>query len=134
MRKTKKGSTGSGTEKQERKEQVLVKTEARHLPISPRKLRMVVQMIKGLSPREALRILPLVNKKGARFAYKAIKSAVANAKNNFGLPEEQLEFAEIVVNEGRRLKRRDRFHGARFSFGLIQKRRSHLRIVVKGSK
>jgi large subunit ribosomal protein L22 len=124
--------------KKEKKEKqvskILVRGELKSLPVSPRKLRLVVNMVKRHKPTEALRILPLVNKKGARFVLKALKSVVSNAKNDFGLDLKNLEFEEVVVNEGPRLKRRDRFHGARFSGGLIQKRRAHLKIVVKGEK
>lgn len=110
--------------------------ELKFIPISPRKLRLVVNMIKeeGYTPTQALKILPLVNKRGARFVFKALKSVIANAQNVFGLDPQSLRFEEIVVNEGPRLKRRDRFHGARFNPGIIQRRRSHLRIVVKGEK
>ncbi len=123
------------TKKEKKKgELVEVKTEAKYLPISPRKLRLVVEAVKGLEPEEALRKLAFLNKKGARFLTKAIKTALADAENNFGLVKESLRFKEILVNEGPRLKRRDKSHGARFHFGLIQKRRSHLVVKLVGEQ
>lgn len=113
-------------------ELVEVKTEAKYLPISPRKLRLIVEAVKQLAPEEALRKLAFLNKKGARFLIKAIKTALADAENNFGLIRNTLKFREILVNEGPRLKRRDKSHGARFNGGIIQKRRSHLVIKVIG--
>lgn len=111
-----------------------VVTNIRYLPISPRKLRLVAEAVKGLSPVVALERLAVVNKKGGRILEKAIKSAISNAENNLGLKRESLRFKEILVNEGPRLKRRDKSHGERFSFGLIKKRRSHLRIVIEGEE
>jgi len=123
------------TQKRQKKpELVEVKTEANFLPISPRKLKLVVDGIKLMAPDQALRRLALWNKKGARFLVKAIRTVIADAKNNFGLDPDGLSFKEILVNEGPRLKRRDRSHGARFSGGLIMKPRSHLVIKVVGEK
>lgn len=118
--------------KKKKPELIEVKTEAKYLPISPRKLRLIVGAVKQLEPEEALRRLAFLNKKGARFLIKAIKTVLADAKNNFGLAEKNLRFGEILVNEGPRLKRRDKSHGARFASGLIQKRRSHLIVKIIG--
>ncbi len=110
----------------------IVSVRVKSLPISPRKLRLVAQAIKTKTPLEAVAILPFINKKGARFLLKAIKSAIANAKHNFHLEEKSLRFREIMVNEGLRLKRFDKSHGARFHRGVKIKRRSHLFITLEG--
>jgi len=112
---------------------VEVKTEARFLPISERKMRLVVEQIKTLSPVEALTSLQFLNKKAANFLIKAIKTAIADAENNFQLDKDSLSFAEIKVNRGPVLKRRDVYHGARFNGGIIKKPRTHLiiRLVAK---
>ena len=113
---------------------MVVTTTARSLPISPRKLRLVAEAIKNKTPAEALTVLPFVNHKGARFLHKAIKTALADAKHNFHLDKFSLRFEKILVNEGARLKRMDKSHSARFHQGLIQKRRSHLIVSLKGVK
>ena len=105
-------------------ELIEVKTEAKYLPISPRKLRLVAEAVKRLEPEEALRKLAFLNKKGARFLIKAIKTALADAENNFGLAKDSLRFKEILVNEGPRLKRRDKSHGARFNGHYSKKKKS----------
>lgn len=107
----------------------IVKTETKYLPITPRKLRLVVETAKQKSPQEAMRKLKFMNKKGAKFLHKTIKTALADAEHNFGLNKEELVFDEVIVNEGPMLKRRDKSHGARSHPGMIRKRRSHL--VVK---
>ena len=110
----------------------IITTSARSLAISPRKLRLVAAAIKERTPEDALVFLPFVNRKGARFLYKAIKTAIADAENNFHLDKSTLRFEKILVNEGTRLKRMDKSHSARFHQGLIQKRRSHLIVSLKG--
>lgn len=111
-----------------------VETQSNYLPISPRKLRLIVKEIKPMNPDQALRKLAFLNKKGARFIIKAIKTVLADAENNFGLNLTSLSFKEILVNEGPRLKRRDKSHGARFNGGLIMRPKSHLVIKVVGEK
>ena len=110
---------GKKTPEKKQPELIEVKTEAKYLPISPRKLRLVAEAVKRLEPEEALRKLAFLNKKGAQFLIKAIKTALADAENNFGLAKDSLRFVEILVNEGPRLKRRDKSHGARFNGGII---------------
>ena len=107
----------------------VVKTEARYLPISERKMRLVIKAVKNLQPDEALEKLEFINKKGARFLIKAIKTALADAENNFGLERKGLAFKEILANQGPSLKRRDKSHGARFHSGIIRRNRTHL--VIK---
>jgi len=117
-----------------RKELVEVKSSTKFLPVSPRKLRLMVKTIKKFLPQEALRKMKFLNKKTARLLTKAIKTAVADAYHNFGLKKETLKFKEILVGEGPRMKRRDYSHGARFNSGLIQKPKAHLTIKIVGEK
>ena len=111
---------------------VEVKTEVKNLPISPRKLRLVVKSVKSLSPQEASKALAFMPQKGARFLLKALKTVFADAEHNFKIPAEKLVWGEVLVNEGRKLKRLDRFHGARFARGIRQKRYSHLVVKLRG--
>lgn len=107
-----------------------VKAEAKYIRISPRKVRLVVDAIKGLTPQKAVSYLKFVNKRAAAPLSKLIKSAIANAQNNFSLKPEDLKFKEIQVGEGPTLKRwqavsRGRAHP-------IMKRTSHIKVVLEG--
>lgn len=106
----------------------------KNLMISPRKLRLLVNNIKKLSPVEALTRLKFTNTKAARIMIKALQNVIADAKNNFHLDENSLKFDFIKVDEALKIKRMDKSHGSRFARGLIQKRHSRLTIQVKGKQ
>lgn len=105
-----------------------IKAEGKYLLLSPRKIRPVVDLIKAMTPVEAIERLPLVGKKAAEPLLKVIKQAVANARNK-GLSETDLSFKEIQIGEGPRLKR-----GRPVSRGQwhpIKKRMSHIRVILQ---
>lgn len=102
------------------------------LKISPRKLRLLVNDVKKLNPFDALTRLQFVNSKSARILLRDIKNAIANAKNNFKLNPDSLKFKEMRVDEGTKIKRMDKSHGYRFNRGIIIKRHSRLKIILKG--
>jgi len=104
------------------------------LMISPRKLRLLADNIKKLSPVEALGRLKFTNTKSARVMIKALQNVIADAKNNFNLDINTLKFDLLKVDEGLKMKRMDKAHGSRFARGLIQKRHSRLIIHVKGNQ
>ncbi|MGI6278389.1 MAG: 50S ribosomal protein L22 [Patescibacteria group bacterium] len=110
---------------------VQAKAEGKHLSISPRKLRLVAETVKGKNLSEALTILDHLPQKGARIMKKVVASASANATNNLNLSEDNLFLAQVIVNEGARFKRLDYSHGARFDGGMIQKRLSHLKVILE---
>jgi len=100
----------------------------KNIRITPRKLREVTFLIKDKDPREALEILPHVQKKAAERLRKVLQTAIANAEQN-GAEGKKLEIKEIQVNEGPKLKR---FRaGARGRAKPYKKRWSHLRITLK---
>jgi len=108
---------------------VEIKAEAKYIRTSPRKVRLVVETIKNLSPQRALDYLKFINKRAAKPLSKLIQSAIANAKNNLGLKPEDLKFKEIQVGEGPTLKRwraisRGRAHP-------IMKRASHIKVILE---
>jgi len=109
------------------------KSQKRNIKITPRKLRLMVKMVKKLPPVEAMAKLKFVNKKSARILYEAVRQAIANA-SNLKLDPGTLFFKDIIVDEGPRLKRRDKFHGARFDSGIIHKRMSHLKVILGDKK
>lgn len=106
----------------------------KNLMISPRKLRLLADNIRKMSPTEALTRLKFTNTKAARIMIKALQNVIADAKNNFNLDTNTLKFDLIKVDEGLKIKRMDKAHGSRFARGLIQKRHSRLVIQVKGNQ
>ncbi len=101
---------------------------SRHLRISPRKARLVVDMIRGKSVDEALKILDFTPKKAAKMVTKTLKSVVANAENTQNVDVDQLYVKRIAVDEGIVIKRfLPRAHGRATP---IHKRTSHITIIV----
>ena len=97
--------------------------------VTPRKARLVIDLIRGLGVNEALGLLSNVNKAASPIVAKVIKSAASNAINNFGMNEENLYVAEAYANDGLKMKRfLPRAKGS--ASGLV-KRTSHITIVVK---
>ncbi len=106
-----------------------VRAVGRDLRISPRKARVVIDLIRGKPVDEARAILQFCNKRGAEFAEKVLNSAVANAVHNNDLSEDLLFISEVYVDEGPTLKRwRPRALGRA---GEIRKRTSHMTIKVR---
>ena len=100
----------------------------RYLRIAPLKVRLVVDLIRGKSVEEAQTILRFTIKKAAQPILKLLKSAIANAKNNFQLDETNLYISKITVDGGPRYKRwRAR---ARGRAAEIQKKTSHVTICL----
>lgn len=106
-----------------------VVAEAKFVKMSPRKIRTVVEAVKRLVPNAALEHLALMPKRAARPVALALKSALANAKHNLKLAEDNLRIKSIVVSQGPALKRwrpvsRGRAHP-------YKKRMSHIKIVLE---
>lgn len=105
-----------------------VKAQAKDIRIGPRKLARIVDTVRGLPAQKAMEVLAFMPQKGADILLKVIKSAVANAKNNYKLPENELIVVEAYVNKAVTMKRwRAR---ARGRVGSILKRTSHLTVFV----
>jgi large subunit ribosomal protein L22 len=103
------------------------KATQKYLLMSPRKIRLVVELVKKMKPVEAVEKLPFVQKRAAGELGKVIKSAVASAKAQ-GVSETDLIFKEIQIGEGPRLKR-----GRAASRGMwhpFKKRMAHIRVVL----
>ncbi len=109
-----------------------VKASARHLPISPQKLRLVANAVRGKDAQDALDTLRFLPHKGAEFIYKVVESAVANAEENFGLDVDELYVHRIFADDGPRNRLRPfggRF-GARGRFKPIINRSAHVTVVL----
>lgn len=106
-----------------------VHAESKYIPGSPIKARRVVNVVRGMYADKALEVLQLMPQAAAKPVAKTIKSAVANAEENFGLSREDLVIAEIVANSGP--MRPWRRFGARGRFKPILRRTSHIRVVLE---
>ena len=102
---------------------------AKNVRLTPRKARLVIDLVRGKDVKVALGILANTNKAASEPVTKLIKSAAANAVNNFGMDEDKLYIAEIWANDGLRMKRY--LPRAKGSASGLVKRNSHLTVVVK---
>jgi large subunit ribosomal protein L22 len=95
---------------------------------SPRKARLVVDLIRGRRVAKALEILTLSNKLAARPIMKLLKSAIANAQHNFKLGPENLAVTTIMVDGGPMLKRwMPKAHGRATP---VRERTSHISLIL----
>jgi large subunit ribosomal protein L22 len=100
----------------------------RHLRMAPRKVRLVVDLVRGLPVAEAERRLVFLKKDASRPVLKLLKSAIANAEHNFKLDPSTLVVKTITADAGVTLKRsRPRAHGRA---APIRKRTTHIKIVL----
>ena len=131
--KAKKATKAKKEEKKAEAPKKPMPTEARaiakNVRVTPRKVRLVIDLVRGLNVKEALGILSNVNRAASEPVMKVIKSAAANATNNFGMDEDALYISEIYANEGLRMKRY--LPRAKGSASGLVKRASHITVVVK---
>jgi large subunit ribosomal protein L22 len=105
-----------------------MKAIRRNLRISPKKVNLVADLVRGKPVEQAINFLRFTPKRSAKPLMETIKSAAANATQNFKQDRKDLYISKIVVNEGRTLKRqrpvsRGRSHP-------ILKRTSHITVEV----
>ena len=105
------------------------KAVARSLRVSPQKLNLVAQLIRGKRVGAALADLPFSQKRIARDVKKTLESAIANAENNHDLDVDSLVVAEAFVGKGLVMKRFS--PRGRGKVGRIEKAFSNLTIVVR---
>ena len=96
--------------------------------ISPRKVRPLIDMVRGKKVDEALIILKFTPTPTARVVAKVVKSAAANAENNFQMSPSDLKIVNILADEAQTMKR---FRSqARGRVNPILKRSSHITVIV----
>jgi len=101
---------------------------AKYVRISPRKIRLVMNQVRGKQVGEALNMLSFTPKRGARILKKLVNSAIANAEQNTGVDVDSLYIVRVYADEGPTLKRwRPRAQGRATS---IRKRTSHLTVIL----
>jgi large subunit ribosomal protein L22 len=104
------------------------KAVARHIRMSPQKVRLVADLVRGKKVQEARNILLYTRKYSAGIIANVLKSAVANAAQNPNIDENILYVKEIFVDQGPALKRwRARAQGRAAG---IKKRSSHITIIL----
>jgi large subunit ribosomal protein L22 len=102
---------------------------AKYVRISPRKMKPVADMVRGMNADEALAVLEYTPRTTATILAKVIKSAKANAENNHEMDADKLYVAEVYANQGPTMKR---WRAASMGRGVkILKRTSHVGVVLK---
>mgnify|MGYP000897394980 FL=1 len=105
-----------------------VKATAKYIRIAPRKVRIVMNLVRGKSVADALAILKFTPKIGADAVEKGLRSAIANAENNFDMDVDRLFISSAFVDQGPTLKRiHPRSRGQAFK---ILKHTSHITVAV----
>ena len=100
-----------------------------HARISARKVKIVIDLIRGKDVNEALAILRFTPKAASPMVEKLVKSAIANAENNHNMDVSKLYVAEIFANQGATMKRIRAATQGRAN--RIRKRTSHIEVVLK---
>ena len=105
-----------------------VKAVARHVRMSPQKVRLVLDQVRGMGVEEALALLRFAPQRAAGQVAKVILSAAANAEDRYGLGLDELHVARIYADDGPRMRR---FRiGARGRVKPRIKRSSHITVVL----
>jgi len=105
-----------------------VLAKAKYVGMSAQKVRLIVDLVRGRQADDALGMLKFMPNAAARPVYKVLRTAIANAEENFGLNRDDLVVTQAFADEGPTRKWR-RF-GARGRFKPLLRRSSHITIVV----
>jgi len=108
---------------------VAVRSFSRNAPVAPKKMRLVLDEVRGKRVDEAMAILRFMPTPHARLVAKAVRSAAANAENNYNLNPRSLRVTQAFAGEGERFRRM--VPRARGRGDIIHRRRSNLTIVVE---
>lgn len=105
-----------------------IRAKNKFLTISPRKLRLVCDQVRGMDAGQASIVLDFMPQKGAQMVRKTLLSAMSNAENNFDLNPDELYISQIWADEGPRMKRFKA--GARGRYKPRVRRIAHLTLVL----
>jgi large subunit ribosomal protein L22 len=106
-----------------------IRAKLTNFDTSAQKARLVVDLVRGKPALEAMDILKFTPNKAAKPVRKLVRSAIANAEENYGIPREELYIYKIFADEAPTRKWR-RF-GARGRFKPILRRRSHVTVILR---
>ena len=104
------------------------RSEAKHIRISPRKMKPIADLVRGKNVKDAQAILKFTPRKGAEIFLKVLNSAVANAENNNHLDVDTLIVKDIYANQGPTMKRWNA--GSMGRANPVLRRSSHVGVVV----
>ena len=108
---------------------VAVRSFSRNAPVAPKKARIILDEVRGKRVDEAIAMLRFLPSPHAKLVAKAVRSAAANAENNYDLNPRNLRVSQAFVGDGERLRRM--VPRARGRGDVIHKRRSNITIVVE---
>ena len=111
-----------------------VRARAKHVPVTVTKVRRVIDQVRGLGAAEALDMLNFLPHSAAQPVAKLLRSAIANAEENFELARDDLYVAHITADEGPGVmpgKGWRRRFGGRGRWRPIRKRSAHITLVLK---
>jgi large subunit ribosomal protein L22 len=106
-----------------------VRASAQRVRISPRKARLVVDMVRGKKVTDAIHLMKFVPNRAAEDVEKLLKSVAANAENNFDLDPESLWIKEIFADDASQLRRFK--PKARGRVGKILRRSCHITVIAE---
>ena len=106
-----------------------VRAKVRYVSISPQKVRLVIDLVRGMNVVEAMSALRFEQKAAAKPVHKLLRSAVANAEENMGLSRNDLFIHTIFADVGP--TRRWRRFGARGRFKPLLRRSSHISVILR---
>jgi large subunit ribosomal protein L22 len=106
-----------------------IRARARFVLAAPQKVRQVIDLVRGKPAVEALQLLKFTPKAAAGPVGKVLRSAIANAEQNFGVSQDDLVIDQIFADEGP--SRRWRRFGARGRFKPIIRRTSHITVILR---
>jgi large subunit ribosomal protein L22 len=110
-------------------EETVIHASARYVAMSPQKVRKVIALVRGMDANSALDVLQFTPNAAAKPLRKVLRSAIANAEENFGFNRDELYIHKIVADQGP-IRRWRRF-GARGRFKPILRRSSHITVVLR---
>lgn len=109
-----------------------VRASVKHVPMSARKVRLVVDSVRGMGAGKALDTLRFMPQRAAEPVFKLISSAVANAEENYGLELDELVVSQIYADDGPRHRKAP--YGGRFAgrgrFRPIVRHSAHITVVL----
>jgi large subunit ribosomal protein L22 len=111
---------------------MITRAVLRYVRISPRKVRVVIPLVKGKNPEEAVAVLFSVKKKASAYLIDLLRSAIANAKRIQGVDAGSLYISKLIADGGPQMKR---FRAASMGrAGMIRKRTSHITVELDAVK
>ncbi len=106
-----------------------VRSYSRDAPIAPKKAQLILEQIRGKRVDEAMSLLRFMPTPHARLVAKAVRSAAANAENNYNLQPRNLRIAQAFAGDGIRYRRM--LPRARGRADVMHRRRSNITIIVR---